>query len=161
MWMWLAAFTNIALYIPLYFCVRGNIDVHPVTKRITFNFSWWRNRGSWWKRRERGQGPCWEFRDNSVTGWRTCWASSADGGVPKTGGLRNVKDKNKEALKLVWYPISYAALVLPISIVRWSTFPHHSGDEIPVAELSVLRTALTVFVFGLSGKQSRLCDGYS
>ncbi|KAG8844444.1 hypothetical protein FRB96_003032 [Tulasnella sp. 330] len=38
LWMWSAAIINIVLYIPLYFCVRGNIKVNPVNKKITLRF---------------------------------------------------------------------------------------------------------------------------
>lgn len=71
--MWLAAFTNIILYIPLYFCVRGNIVVNPVSKRITFR-----------------------FRKNKGLNWEMGGGALAAHGV-KGSGL------NKEALKLIWY----------------------------------------------------------
>jgi len=112
MWIWLAALINIILYIPLYFCVRGNIKVHPVSRRITFSFT------------------------NSRS------ATAAGEGVA-------IKDKNKEALKLIWYPISYTALVLPISIARWSSFPTSASAQ--TDELPITKTAVTVFIFGLSG----------
>jgi len=116
--MWLAAFVNIILYIPLFFCVRGNIIVNPVSKRITFR-----------------------FRKNNGLGWEMGNGNSTYG--VKGSGM------NKEALKLIWYPISYTALVLPISIARWSSFP--AVEDTPVNQLPILKTSITVFIFGLSG----------
>lgn len=47
------------------------------------------------------------------------------------------------------YPISYTALVLPISVARWSSFP--TVEDTPVNQLPILKTSITVFIFGLSG----------
>ncbi|KAG8876983.1 hypothetical protein FRB97_003777 [Tulasnella sp. 331] len=122
LWMWSAAIINIVLYIPLYFCVRGNIKVNPVNKKITLRFG-----------KERLQ---------EASG-RSSSAAIAAHGV-KSGG-----SNNSEALKLIWYPISYTALILPISVARWSSIPNR--EIVPVNELPILQTSITVFIFGLSG----------
>jgi hypothetical protein len=49
---------------------------------------------------------------------------------------------------MIWYPICYTILVLPLSIVRWRTFrpPEHQKLQTPFAV-----TAVVVTIFGLSG----------
>ena len=49
---------------------------------------------------------------------------------------------------MIWYPICYTILVLPLSIVRWRTFrpPTHQELHTPFAV-----TAVVVTIFGLSG----------
>jgi hypothetical protein len=49
---------------------------------------------------------------------------------------------------MIWYPICYTILVLPLSIVRWRTFrsPAHLKLQTPFAV-----TAVVVTIFGLSG----------
>ncbi|KAG9031593.1 hypothetical protein FRB95_002522 [Tulasnella sp. JGI-2019a] len=123
-WMWSAALINIAFYIPLYFRVRGNITVNPVSRKISFNFI-------------QKKGLTWDMSNQPNS------AAIAMHSVVGAGG------RNKEALKLIWYPISYTALILPISIARWSSFPYM--EIVAVKDLPILRTSITVFIFGLSG----------
>ena len=54
----------------------------------------------------------------------------------------------REAMAMIWYPICYTILVLPLSIVRWRTFrtPAHLNLQTPFAV-----TAVVVTIFGLSG----------
>jgi len=49
---------------------------------------------------------------------------------------------------MIWYPICYTILVLPLSIVRWRTF-RPPGQQQP--ETPFVVTAVVVTVFGLSG----------
>lgn len=87
MWMWIAAFTNIVLYIPLYFCVRGNIRVNPTTKRISFNFDGFHVFGC--------------CRRKARIGWdimRGTGGSSINGSTMSPPKATH----SKEALKLIW-----------------------------------------------------------
>ncbi len=54
----------------------------------------------------------------------------------------------REAMTMIWYPICYTILVLPLSIVRWRTFrtPAHLNFQTPFAA-----TAVVITIFGLSG----------
>lgn len=54
----------------------------------------------------------------------------------------------REAMTMIWYPICYTILVLPLSIVRWRTFrtPANLNLQTPFAV-----TAVVVTIFGLSG----------
>ena len=54
----------------------------------------------------------------------------------------------REAMAMIWYPICYTILVLPLSIVRWRTFraPGQQQLQTPFAV-----TAVVITIFGLSG----------
>jgi len=54
----------------------------------------------------------------------------------------------REAMTMIWYPICYTILVVPLSIVRWRIFhsPAHLKVQMPFAV-----TAVVVTIFGLSG----------
>jgi hypothetical protein len=54
----------------------------------------------------------------------------------------------REAMAMIWYPICYTVLVLPLSIARWCAFhpPKTKPDEMPFAV-----TAVVIAMFGLSG----------
>lgn len=54
---------------------------------------------------------------------------------------------SREAMAVIWYPISYTILVLPLSIVRWMTF--HPPKNIP--DMPFVYTAAANTIFGLSG----------
>ncbi|QRW17909.1 G protein coupled glucose receptor regulating Gpa2 protein [Rhizoctonia solani] len=64
-----------------------------------------------------------------------------------------IKQETKDALKMLYYPAAYTALVLPLSIARWSTFdPTKPPDlERTAAETPFTATAIVVTIFGLSG----------
>ncbi|KAG9017613.1 hypothetical protein FRB90_000528 [Tulasnella sp. 427] len=49
----------------------------------------------------------------------------------------------KEALKSIWYPISYKAVILPISIARWSSSFMDPESNTPVRQLPITKTAVT------------------
>ena len=59
----------------------------------------------------------------------------------------------REAMAMVWYPICYTLLVLPLSIVRWRTFraPAPGGQQNVHVETPFAVTAVVITVFGLSG----------
>ncbi|KIO20481.1 hypothetical protein M407DRAFT_29889 [Tulasnella calospora MUT 4182] len=141
LWMWIAAFSNIALYIPLFFLLRGNIHVNPVTRKITFNFNLKSSVGNCFRRRK-GRGQEWDMMGGGA----------ARGGPGTASTSTTTSNSNeKEALKLIWYPISYAAVILPISIARWSTSFLEPETSVPVNQLPITKTAITTFIFGLSG----------
>lgn len=56
---------------------------------------------------------------------------------------------SREAMAVIWYPICYTILVLPLSIVRWEALDHAEPNE--------LQRGVGVFaivMFGLSGSVS-------
>ncbi|KAG8963312.1 hypothetical protein FRC05_004786 [Tulasnella sp. 425] len=140
-WMWLAAFSNIALYIPLFFLLRGNIHVNPVTRKITFNFNL-----------KNSFGGCFGRRKGGGQEWDIMGGGAARGGHGTASASSTASNGNqKEALKLIWYPLSYTAVILPISIARWSTSFMEPDTNTPVNQLPITKTAVTTFIFGLSG----------
>lgn len=92
LWLWLAAFTSIILYSLLFFRLRGNIWVDPMDWR---KFHW---------------------------KWRVYRQSDDYGNESLSGAPDPGRVAAKESMAMIWYPISYTILVLPLSIVRWSTF---------------------------------------
>ncbi|KAG8960643.1 hypothetical protein FRC00_014499 [Tulasnella sp. 408] len=126
MWLWLSAFASILLYPFLFFMLRGNIDVDPNNwRRISFH--------------KRSRDP--------VLG---NLGSPAQRIQRDAEAIRQERVKNKEAMKMFWYPISYTILVLPLSINRWrSSFKPSSNAG--VEKLSIVPTSVVLFIFGLSG----------
>jgi hypothetical protein len=121
LWLWFAAFSSIILYTFLFFRVRGNITVDPLDwRRVRFQL----------RRRQTGDG-----------GGDGYFASLGRGARGGDAG----KIAAKEAMSMIWYPVTYTALVLPISIVRWSTF-RQEEPNVPFA-----LTSIVVTIFGLSG----------
>jgi hypothetical protein len=103
-WLWLAAFASIALYSLLFLRVRGNITVDPQDwRQVRFKWHRWRS--------DDAEGE----EDDNGNGY---FAGSGRGARGGEAG----RTAAKEALSMVWYPVTYTALVLPLSIVRWSTF---------------------------------------
>ena len=124
LWLWIAAFTSIILYTFLFFRVRGNITVDPLDwRRVRFK----------WRRWNTGNGDGDGYFDGSGRGAR--------GGE---AGRRAAR----EALSMIWYPVTYTALVLPLSIVRWSTF-RPIGQAEPNVPFAL--TCVVVTIFSLSG----------
>ncbi|CAE6450550.1 unnamed protein product [Rhizoctonia solani] len=131
-WIWSAALSSIVLYSLLFLRMRGYISVDP--RRWThIRFHWRRTSSS----------------DMSyVTG---------PGGVrlqamATPSGRLVIKQETKDALKMLYYPLGYTILTLPLSIARWSTF----NPSAPVlgrtpAETPFVATAIVVTIFGLSG----------
>ncbi|KAG8927978.1 hypothetical protein FRC03_003648 [Tulasnella sp. 419] len=125
-WLWFCAILNIILYPFLFFTLRGNIDVDPTNwRRIRFH------------RRSRE-----DIFGLPVPGRRDS--------APDAESTKILKAKNKEAMKMFWYPISYTILVLPLSITRWSTF-ENSDEPDTVAEINITTTTVVLFIFGCSG----------
>jgi hypothetical protein len=108
-WLWFAAFSSIALYTLLFFRVRGNITVDPLDwRRVRFQ----------WKR--------WNANSSEAEPGNAYFASSGRGARGGEAG----KDAAKEALSMIWYPVTYTILVLPLSIVRWFTFSRPQGESL-------------------------------
>ncbi|KAG9012473.1 hypothetical protein FRB90_006685 [Tulasnella sp. 427] len=106
--------------------LRGNIDVDPNNwRRISFH-----------RRSHDGL-----FGSRPSPGQRS---------PPDLETIRQEKARNKEAMKMFWYPISYTILVGPLSINRWrSSFKPSSNAG--VEKLSIVPTSVVLFIFGLSG----------
>ncbi|KAG9084011.1 hypothetical protein FRC06_004274 [Ceratobasidium sp. 370] len=70
-----------------------------------------------------------------------------------TSGRLIIKQNTSDALKLLYYPAAYTALVLPPSVVRWLTFdPNAPPNLTPTpADTPFTATAVIVCFFGLSG----------
>ncbi|KAG8903040.1 hypothetical protein FRB99_003811 [Tulasnella sp. 403] len=129
-WLWFCAMINILLYPFLFFTLRGNIDVDPSNwRRIRFH--------------RRSHDTIFGALPNSDASRRTLKQDSES--------VKNLKARNKEAMKMFWYPISYTVLVLPLSITRWSTFRSREDDDKPVKDMSIVTTSVVLFIFGLSG----------
>lgn len=98
--MWSAAIINIVLYIPLYFCVRGNIRVNPVTRKITFSFG----------------------KEQSLEG-----SSQSSTTAMAAHGVKSGGSKNSEALKLIWSVVQCLRqelrLLAYVSIRHWPQVP--------------------------------------
>ena len=125
LWLWFAAFSSIILYTFLFFRVRGNITVDPHDwRRVRFK----------WKRWQAGD-------DGGGDGYFDGPGRGARGG--EAG-----KTAAREAMSMIWYPLTYTVLVLPLSIVRWSTF-RPIGQAEPHVPFPL--TSVVVTVFGLSG----------
>ncbi|KAH7341802.1 hypothetical protein B0J17DRAFT_714970 [Rhizoctonia solani] len=131
-WIWSTALLSIFLYSILFLRMRGYISVDP-RRWSHIRFHWQRTSSS----------------DMSyVTG---------PGGVrlqamATPSGRLVIKQETKDALKMLYYPFAYSALVLPLSIARWSTF-NPSAPELgrTPAETPFVATAIVVTIFGLSG----------
>ncbi|KAG8997283.1 hypothetical protein FRB93_000416 [Tulasnella sp. JGI-2019a] len=131
-WLWFCALINFIAYPFLFFTLRGNIEVDPSNwKRIRF--------------RRRGQ--------EGIFGQINSSDSRGPHPMPKRDeeNMRILKTRNKEAMKMFWYPLSYTILVLPLSVTRWSTFRSRTDFDTPVKDMSIVTTSAVLFVFGLSG----------
>ncbi|KAG8857234.1 hypothetical protein FRB96_005909 [Tulasnella sp. 330] len=129
-WLWFCALVNVVAYPFLFFTLRGNIEVDPTNwRRIRF-------------RRRGGDG----IFGQVISPGRTSRPISKD-----EESVRILKMRNKEAMKMFWYPLSYTILVLPLSITRWSTFRSKDQSATPVKDMSIVTTSAVLFVFGLSG----------
>ncbi|KAI0051934.1 hypothetical protein FA95DRAFT_107315 [Auriscalpium vulgare] len=103
LWLWLALFSSVVVYVPLIFWSQGMLSVSPT--------HWWRFHVH--RRSEHMQG--------------------GDG----------ARRRRRRALGMLAYPLSYAVLVLPLSIVRWYSFRTGSAPS--------AATFVVMFLFGLSG----------
>jgi len=96
LWLWIALFASVIMYIPLYFWTKGRLSIDPV---------------KWYK-----------FR-----------LSEADDGYAQ----------RRAALGMLFYPLAYSLMVLPLSVARWSTFNHKKESS--------AATFFAVSMFNLSG----------
>ena len=55
----------------------------------------------------------------------------------------------REAMAMIWYPIGYTIVVLPMSIVRWVGFRHPANSE-----LDRVMAVFAITMFALSGSVS-------
>ncbi|KAG8748249.1 hypothetical protein FRC10_007638 [Ceratobasidium sp. 414] len=132
MWLWSTALISILLYTILFLRLRGFISVDPRRwTRIRFHF-----------KRAKPQ----EMSYVTSNGVRLQ-------AMATTSGRLVIKQETSDALKLLYYPAAYTALVLPLSIARWTTFdPSAPPDLTPTAaETPFTATAIVLCIFGLSG----------
>ncbi|KAH7345597.1 hypothetical protein B0J17DRAFT_608750 [Rhizoctonia solani] len=110
LWLWIAGFGNLLVYIPLFLLLRGNIVLG--------------NEGF--------RSHSWHWTPSPVFNEFKAETQSASGSsIPDDAYDENIR---KEATKMLWYPATYTALVLPLSIVRWLTFT--------IPELSAVRAVV-------------------
>ncbi|KAG8735352.1 hypothetical protein FRC10_010687 [Ceratobasidium sp. 414] len=132
-WLWTAALSSIFLYSILFLRLRGFISVDPKN----------------WLRIRLHLRPTKSQELSNVAG---------PGGVrlqamATSSGRLIIKQETSDALKLLYYPAAYTALVLPPSVVRWLTFdPKAPKNLSPTpAETPFTGTAVVLCIFGLSG----------
>ncbi|KDN38726.1 hypothetical protein RSAG8_09276, partial [Rhizoctonia solani AG-8 WAC10335] len=135
LWLWVAGFGNLLVYIPLFLLLRGNIVLG--------------NEGF--------KSHRWYWNPPSVrNAFKAETQSASVSSIPDDA--YDEKHIRKEATKMLWYPAAYTLLVLPLSIVRWSTFtvPELRAVKLEnddVVFYAPMATATLVFhaVFRLSG----------
>ncbi|KAJ1302012.1 hypothetical protein OPQ81_000847 [Rhizoctonia solani] len=145
-WLWVAGFGNLLVYIPLFLLLRGNIVLGNNGFK-SHHFYW-------------NPPP---IRNAFQVDTKSSIDSSAYDDAHEEKLIR------KEATKMLWYPAAYTILVLPLSIVRWSTFTvpdlsaakldwtgitgEHTLDNATVVFRTSMATATLVFhaIFRLSG----------
>ncbi|QRV81946.1 transmembrane protein [Ceratobasidium sp. AG-Ba] len=127
-WLWLAGVGNIVVYVPLYLLLRGNLVIHynPFSVRLY-----------------RIPPPPQEEvvkPDN-------------DSSVASTEDESDQEDTRKDAFKLLWYPIVYTILVLPLSLVRWMGSGNTKFNDPQVPARHALAAAQLIFhaLYRLSG----------
>ncbi|KAF8674985.1 hypothetical protein RHS04_06957 [Rhizoctonia solani] len=97
LWLWVAGFGNLLVYIPLFLLLRGNIVL-----------------GS-----EGIKSHRWHWTPPSVSNvFKTDTRSEVESPAPDD--IYDEVNIRKEATKMLWYPAAYTILVLPLSIVRWA-----------------------------------------
>ncbi|CAE6410613.1 unnamed protein product [Rhizoctonia solani] len=132
-WIWSTALSSIVLYSILFLRMRGYISVDP--RRWTHvRFHWRRTSSS---------------EMSYVTGPNGVRLQA----MATPSGRLVIKQETKDALKMLYYPAAYTALVLPLSIARWSTFNPSAPPDLgrTAAETPFMATAIVVTIFGLSG----------
>jgi hypothetical protein len=97
-WLWIALFASVIMYIPLYFWTKGRLSIDPK---------------KWYKFQLSESEDAYQMR--------------------------------QAALGMLFYPLAYSLMVLPISITRWLTFSH-KHEDVPSAA-----TFFSVSMFNLSG----------
>ncbi|KAG9030810.1 hypothetical protein FRB95_003502 [Tulasnella sp. JGI-2019a] len=121
---WIVALTSFALYIPLFFCLRGNLLVDFSTE----DWSRGKMRVSWrWIKSD----EAWKGNDNGA------------GGAPVKA---EVKNQMAMARRMLAYPIVYTLMILPSSVFRGLELTHGNNLTIPSAAL-----AFSGIVYTMSG----------
>lgn len=133
LWLWSTAFISILLYTILFLRLRGFISVDPRRwSRIRFH----------WKRAASSEM-------SYVTGPNGLRLQA----MATSSGRLVIKQETRDALKMLYYPAAYTALVLPLSIARWTTFDPSAAPDLTrtAAETPFTATAIVLCIFGLSG----------
>jgi hypothetical protein len=155
-WLWFTAAVNVVLYIPLFFYLRGNIDVDvshlssPRSAILSYIFCCGR----------RVKIKCHKARKEDQDFSFMNFGTSTNSSTEFTSQQQLYR---REAAKMVWYSIAYSVVVLPITIDRWATFsslssshtsPTNNPDPSVISDTSSLPftvTGIVVSIFGLSG----------
>ncbi|KAF8601556.1 hypothetical protein BDV93DRAFT_524730 [Ceratobasidium sp. AG-I] len=125
MWLWVAGFGNLLVYIPLYLLLRGNI----ILGNEGFRSHTWH----------------WTPPPRQV-------AIRADSVSTLGSAEYDEETSRKDAVKMLLYPIAYTILVLPLSVVRWMSFVNPALREIQQAHPSMAAATLIFHAtFRLSG----------
>lgn len=116
LWLWICAILSVVLYVPLYFCLRGNIRVDPNKwTSITFH-------------RDVTDVNKYIVRGNST---------------------------QKEAIKMLGYPLAYTVVILPMSVGRWLLYAHVENSYDGTTNLTIKKYSMLILagacMFGLSG----------
>ncbi|KAF8606608.1 hypothetical protein BDV93DRAFT_349986 [Ceratobasidium sp. AG-I] len=133
LWLWSTAFISILLYTILFLRLRGFISVDPRRwSRIRFH----------WKRASASEM-------SYVTGPNGLRLQA----MATSSGRLVIKQEAKDALKMLYYPAAYTALVLPLSIARWTTFDPSAPPDLTrtAGQTPFTATAIVLCIFGLSG----------
>ncbi|CAE7144618.1 unnamed protein product [Rhizoctonia solani] len=136
LWLWVAGFGNLLVYIPLFLLLRGHIVLG--------------NEGF--------KSHRWYWTPPPVRRGLPFGAQAVPANSPIPDDVYEEELIRKEATKMLWYPAAYTLLVLPLSIVRWTTFTTPDLDAIKLDNdrlvfHSPMVTATLVFhaIFRLSG----------
>jgi len=125
-WLNLTLFATTVLYIPLFFSIRGNIDVIPY--------------GSRWYHYKVRFGP--KDPRSSAMPNTTSLEWMEDPGV--AGEIRSA------ATKMLWYPVAYAITALPADVIRWAVL-QKIDPTIPVKDIPFTTIAVFWSLFNISG----------
>ncbi|KAI5116238.1 hypothetical protein M0805_001232 [Coniferiporia weirii] len=125
---WLAALVSMILYWMLWLRLRGRVVGQWEGGRIRVQFLRLRDDGIG---HESGDG-------------RRIFGGEGEG----EGTVARDRDQ-REARKMLWYPLCYIIVILPFSATRWSSFSAHSAHQVDTTPLAL--TTITASLFKLSG----------
>lgn len=125
MWLWIAGFGNLLVYIPLYLLLRGNI----VLGNDGFRSHTWH----------------WTPPARQIS-------TKAESASTISSTEHDEEASRKDAVKMLFYPIAYTILVLPLSVVRWMSFVNPDLRELQTRNASMAAATLIFHAtFRLSG----------
>lgn len=122
--LWAAGFGNLLVYIPLYLLLRGNI----ILGNDGFRSHTWH-----WT------PPA---RETAI---------KADSASTLSSTAYDEDISRKDAVKMLFYPIAYTVLILPLSVVRWMSFVNPDLRELQTHPSMAAATLIFHATFRLSG----------